>query len=289
MARVKRFTTGVRVLDLNVKEAYKCKPSVPDQAALAALCALRSKGKVECKTKTPTEIGLEIEIEKVQELLGLHLWRFEPDGSLKDNGQELISSPISNHLLDYAMAEYEAFLKLNPKSVFSHRCSMHVHVNVSRLTVGQLVTLLGTYIVLEDLFFSLVPPERKGNSYCWPLADAYLNRRNIEPQNINEHFKYAAVNVHHLKDYGTIEFRQHGGSKDPKEILNWVETILQLYKFVENKNPSDVALLIKNLNTISNYHDFAAQVFEHKFPQFMNLPLDKMMHDNVIAAKFFLE
>lgn len=289
MARSIRFTTGVRVLDLNVKDAYKCKPNIPNQGSLAELCSLRNKGKVECKTKTPTEVGLEIEIEKVEELQGLSLWRYEPDGSLKDHGQELISVPISNHLLDYAMAEYESFLKINPKSVFSHRCSMHVHVNVSRLTVGQLVALLATYIVLEDLFFHLVPEERKGNSYCWPLADAYLNRKNIEPQNLNENFKYAAVNVHHLKDYGTIEFRQHGGSKNTKEILNWIETILQLYKFVENKNPSDVALLIKNLNTISNYQDFAHQVFEHKINQFLNLPLDKMMHDNVIAAKFFLE
>jgi hypothetical protein len=287
MSRGSRLATGIRMFDLDVKSAYKCKPNIPDQHQWHVIAAQRKLNPSEYKS--PTEVGLEIEIEALSELPPMSWWRYENDGSLKDSGKELITFPYKDANIEYALDEFIAFLKVNKVAKFTHRCSMHVHINVSKLTVDQLYCLIATYIVFENLFFSLVREDRKGNSYCWPLADAMINRRDILPEGINEHFKYAALNVHHLKDYGTLEFRQHGGSKDKKELLNWIETILRLYSFVENNNPKDVALAIKNLNTISNYQEYAIQVFKDKFDQFSHLPLESLMKDNVMAAKLFLE
>lgn len=275
------------MLDFDVKKVYHCNPRIPNQKHLVTANA--DKYGAVPAFNTPTEVGIEIEAEKVAHAAGALLnWTVTKDGSLKDNGLEFVSHPLRDENLIYAISEMDQVYKANPGATFSHRCSIHVHMNVSKLTVGQLRALIATYMVVEGLFFSLVVPEREGNSYCYPMADMCLTWDDLDVDKISDHFKYCALNPHHLRDFGTLEFRHHGGTKDKKELLNWVETILQLYRFVEKHNPNDIETSIRNLNTISFYADFVQDVFEKKYSQFLHIPFYKFLRNNVTAAKVFL-
>lgn len=277
------------MLDSSVKDHYKSKPNIPDLKQHV----LNAKGiwGTGPAYKTPTTVGIEVEAEKQSKgALPLLFWQVTKDGSLKDSGLEYISVPMKDEALVYALEEYDrVILKHNPHTAFSHRCSIHVHVDVTKLTVGQLRVLLATYIAVEPLFFELVAPERLGNSYCFPMADACLSWSDLaHPMDVTDHMKYCAVNPHHLRNFGTLEFRHHGGTKDKKELLEWVETILQLYRFVEKFNPLEIEERINMLNTDSRYFEFCSSVFEDKLIHFHNVDFYSKLRDNVTAAKHFL-
>lgn len=287
MARSKRFLVGIRMLDSKVKTFYDAHPEIPNQEGAREI--LEQVYKIEKGYKTPTEIGIEVEIEKCIKLAELKIFHQENDGSLKDAGIEFISIPIKDDNVLYALEELEYIYNKTPKSVFSHRCSIHVHINVSKLTVGQLHALIATYLATENFFFSLVAPERRGNSFCYPLADLCITKEDIAPENIDEKFKYAALNPHHLVDFGTLEFRHHHGTKNKKELLNWIETILQLYRYVEKVPPLEIYSTIRELNTISNYYEFLKDVFEGKLQLFnVGLNFGKVLRNNITTAKIFL-
>jgi hypothetical protein len=274
------------MLHHKVKSHYKSKPSIPNQNPYTAHGEI-----VFGKTlhTVPTAIGIEIEIERVTKLTAMSFWRAEADGSLRDDGWEFITPPLEGPNVYYAVEEfYNKFLKDNTNAHFTHRCSIHVHLNVSNLTVGQLRALYATYMTLEDLFFKLVAPERKGNSYCYPVSDAFLSWEELSPDHLSEAYKYMAVNPHHLRDYGTIEFRHHGGTKEKKELMNWIDTITQLYKFVTLVEPEEIEKMIMGLNTTSKYYDFCLQALGSKFQQFNNVSLYDAMRNNVTTAKVFL-
>lgn len=270
---------------LSVKEFFGCSPKLPSAATLDKLAL--AVGHKKTNYTTPTNVGIEVEIENIDSA-GTSLWKCAEDHSLKDHGYEYITAPLHGTYLLAALDDLEKNILTNGCK-FSHRCSMHVHINVSKLSVTQLYTLIATYIATENLFFSLVRDDRAGNTYCWPLADGFLKKSDIIAEKLNEHYKYAALNPHHLVDYGTLEFRHHGGTKDTKEILNWIETILQLYKYVEKYTPETINKVIKNLNSDSNYFEFCIDVFGPKFQQFAGLPLYRYMRAPVTAAKYFLE
>ena len=275
------------MLDLSVKKAYGSHPGIGDLSPLAP--KLKSTYGDVSGFKTPTYVGIEVEMEKQTLPAATYLWKCIEDGSLKDVGKEYISLPLKDEFVIYALEEYEkGILKYNPKTEFSHRCSIHVHMDVTKLTVGQLRALMATYLATENLFFALVQDHRIGNSYCYPLMDLCPVWEQFLPEELSENYKYAALNPHHLRDFGTLEFRQHGGTKDKKEILNWIETILQLYRFVESKNPLEVAAQINQLNTVSNYFEFIQEVFGKKANQFAGMRLYPMLRTNVTAAKVFL-
>ena len=275
------------MLNSSVKEIFGCKPQIPGQLALKTKMA-ETWGPI-ASYKTPTEVGIEIEIEKITNYGKLFLFKVDKDGSLKDNGFEFISCPLKDENVLYAMKEYEeAVVLASPTATFSHRCSVHVHINVSKLSMGQLRALIATYLVVEPYFFFLCEDHRAGNSYCYPLGDTGITWDMIDPNIVTKDFKYAALNVHHLHDYGTLEFRQFGGSLDSKKILNWIETVLCLYKFVEKFSLEEIEKDIRGLNTISNYSAFVISVFQNKYPQFDGMNHHKVMRNTVLASKVFL-
>lgn len=279
------------MLDQQVKQAYGCKPGVANSSAHALLVGMYNAmfPDVPLGYKTPCDIGVEIEVENVKNGIHTRLWKLTNDGSLRNHGVELVSTPMRDDLVQYALHEYKTqFLDMNADCEFSHRCSIHVHINVAYLTVGQLRVLIATYLCLERLYFSLVREDRIGNSFCFPLADTNCQWTDLDRNNLGENYKYAALNPHHLVDFGTLEFRHHGGTKDVNELRNWIETILQLYDYVTRRNPMDIETTIQKLNTISNYLEFARDVLGDHVQQFLHLDLYKLMRDNVTAAKLFL-
>lgn len=205
-------------------------------------------------TKYSGIVGIELEIERFHCNPGSNIGRDEArfwtrtgDDSLKDSGIELISTPVQGPNIDYALLELEDILTKQTKQVhyFNHRCSMHVHINVSNLEMGQLHKLYVTYAMLEPYFFAWCDKDRRNNTFCVPL---YIQQANWESLFVNLNtkeskraLKYLALANNHLEDYGTIEFRHMHGTKDMKLIRRWITMIQKLFKYATNeRNPTPV-------------------------------------------------
>src|SRR5690606_34484757 len=125
----------------------------------------------------------------------------------------------------------------------------------------------------------------KGNAFCVPLTSYNIERAHLHRSNLSKDtWKYAAINLYHLRDYGTLEFRHHPGTRDVKAILGWIRTIEDIYNFAKKTKHTDMMDILMDLNTSSGYVEFVRAGLPHwEFP----IEADQM-YDSVTAAKFFL-
>lgn len=270
-------------LNALIKNRYKQTPILTPATILEYYDA-SFKGDPDSKFFSNRQIGLEIEIEKAK-TANLKYFIIDNDGSLKDQGVELRSVyPMGGILIDASLKEYESYLKLNPNSVFTHRCSIHVHVNVQDLTVGQLTCIILAYICLEELFFSFVSPIRRNNPYCSALAD-YIDEFTLIFNGDNyDSFKYFALNPGVMQKFGSIEFRHLDGTKDLEKLKTWIR-LLQTFvdHFSTITNYKEFYNTINKLNSTSYYYKFVTDIFGNN-PWPME-DLKKMMERNVLIAK----
>ena len=183
-----------------------------------------------------TYIGIEVETENVTYWDDGYspYWKITEDGSLRNNGREFISVPIKAFRVENALTSlFEK--QLNKDIDFSERTSIHIHMNVRTMTVEQLKTMILLYLVFEKAMFRYVNPDRYDNIFCVPLNETNFggNLRGLfEEDYIHDMswLKYTAMNLCPIFEKGTVEFRHLHGTKDIKEIVNWINLILCLKK-----------------------------------------------------------
>lgn len=192
--------------------------------------------------------GCEFEIESVKTQISHDEIQVVEDHSLRNYGYEYKTVPSTFkrtlELFDYVHKN----LKLGPDP-FSHRTSIHVHVNVRNLPVNTVRQLVLTYSLLEPLFFNFVGPEREHNIFCVPLSFTTLPsvyKKDIVYMHSNWH-KYTAFNILPLGfgknsdvGLGTIEFRHLYGTADRKVFETWLTALKQLYDFFNQNRDYDV-------------------------------------------------
>lgn len=235
------------------------------------------------KYKNP--IGIEIEIENAYPPeKNLLFWSWTHDGSLKIEGIEFVSIPLSGHCVDYALHEISPTVT-NTDNLWSHRTSIHIHQNVSDFNIEKLTTLVGLYAVFEDLFFSFVDQKRKGNNYCYPLTDTSPKLLNWGDENL----KYCALNFgNSLKSYNTIEYRHLHGTGSMKTIRRWIQLIVKLHHYVDTHDPKEIRNKIKELSYTSQYRKFLSEIFGVTSSLFDGLSLEEAMNRCVVWAKMYL-
>lgn len=195
--------------------------------------------------------GCEFEIEDVQNISSSIHERFyvEDDPSLRNNGKEIKTKP-SNYEKTVLLFDFlHKNIKLGPQP-FSERTSIHVHVNVSQLTMEQLRQLTLTYALLEPLFFKYVGAERQHNIYCVPLNYTFLPsiyNKDATGMYAKWH-KYTAFNLKPVKDIGTVEFRHLYGTADKEVFTTWLNALKQLFEHVRDTPDWNV---VKALETLS--------------------------------------
>lgn len=189
----------------------------------------------------PRHMGVEIEIERVnRERLGVYLekdiplvsgWRYwflSADPSLRNDGAEFIfKKPLSGiHIENAIKYWYDHVLPNIGTPEFTHRCSIHAHVNVRDFTLDELSLLYGIYILFEDLFFEKAGVSRRGNPFCLTLADQTFYYSDFEDtiMNVTEQHKYFALGLWSVKLHGTVEFRHHPGTKSYQELTSWLRS-----------------------------------------------------------------
>lgn len=198
-------------------------------------------------------IGVEIETEgqrlpKVEN----ELWRSDIDGSLRgaEAWEYVLKEPVHKDELHKAMLalKYEWH---KAKSVVkdSPNAGVHVHINVSDLTVTQLYNFISLYLVLEDILVDKCGPDRIGNLFCLRASDAeYLLDMLAEAIRTTDlsilhtdDLRYAAINVKALGDYGSVEFRAWPSNGDLAGVEWWANTLMHLKQVAKaTDNPAQV-------------------------------------------------
>ena len=214
-------------------------------------------------------VGLELEIEGWPTPPGECAFTgitFTTDGSLRNNGVELITKPFASKyipgLVDKVLTHFEV-----SEDNYSDRCSIHVHVNCQDLTREQLQTVFIVYQVVERMLFRFAGAERENNIFCVPwnqcaIANGFIDNFLSDTYNATANWqKYAALNVLPLRDKGTIEFRHMPGTCDVEKITTWLNLIGAMMRYATITSYDEVKATILKLNTASNYYEFISSVF----------------------------
>ena len=215
-------------------------------------------------------VGIEIEVENITNSLHpLAYWDIKADGSLRNNGVELVSIPLQIKQVQLALEHVFNVLTANNKPDFSNRTSIHIHVNCRDLTQNQIYNFILLYALFEKHFYSLAGNKRMNSIFCVPLFRT--NQLNVLDNVVyglspNWH-KYCGINLLPLyqnqvtKGYGTIEFRHLYGTSNQREILEWINDIMCLRKYACEISKDDLLKNIKEMNTTSSYISLYSQVF----------------------------
>ena len=216
-----------------------------------------------------SHVGIEVEVENVTYInpnIPLCYWIIAEDGSLRNHGKEFKSVALPTSRVQLALEQL--FNGLNPDIDFSSRTSIHVHVDVRGLTINQLITVLFTYAVLENVLFKFAGVHRRNSIFCNPITETRLfNQLNIsDKHNLRAMFdtvwgKYSAMNLNPVRQFGTVEFRQFPGSADITKLCIWIDLLTRIKVYAYKHSLEHVVTEISQLNTTSEYRKFVNSVF----------------------------
>lgn len=166
-------------------------------------------------------------------------WIVKPDSSC---GIEINSPVMKGWQGLKKLMKVAEFLRLYyPKS--DSRCSFHVHLDISDLSLMQLASVIAYYIKCEHIFFDSVPARRKNSRYCQPIgmSDIFSHDCRMDPEDlvnkISDNKYYSANCYHFIKGGGfaavnqrkrAMEFRiiESSACLDPFIVKNWIRLLL---------------------------------------------------------------
>jgi len=191
------------------------------------------------------------------------------DGSLNSGGVEVVSPPLNGQ------SERRRWLTDTTKALLGlvrpdRSCGVHLHVGLKKPNeewgqdgvmtwrdakkVAAKTAFL--YTLFQDAFNSIVPPSRRNNRYAQRdisiVAEVLSNITETNEgwgywtrayDNLTERGRYYCVNVNALRRYGTIEFRQHGGSTNPVKLDAWAQLCIALVSRAESLTNAQVLSL----------------------------------------------
>lgn len=232
------------------------------------------------------------------------LWSVTQDGSLRNNGLEFITKPLSGQNLTFALQMLENYTKkVYPECEATSRCGIHVHINALDINTAQLFAWVSLYQIFEKQLYR-ISGGRDKNLFCLPTwawdgnikqAIQYFGIREDDGvtaahQLSSIGLKYAGMNTRTLSEHGTLEFRQMQTTKDMAKIAQWADLLIRV-KLFATKSVEDIPSLVKfwnmlsELNTNSSYYLLMSNVFGDARP-LMEMPkYDADMAAGVIQVK----
>lgn len=195
--------------------------------------------------------GVEVEYENVIDPPNVRdiRWNVTPDGSLRNNGLEFITHPISLH---QAVTAFRHLNRVAGQESWEDtaRTGIHVHADMRDLTFDRVKGVIAAYAAFEPLMFRLVDTTREENIYCVPWYRApdqarvvpFLGRRRIDTERTAGVglVKYSALYLRPLWKFGTLEFRQAETWRDPAPFRRWICAISRLVEWGKDETPESV-------------------------------------------------
>jgi hypothetical protein len=221
------------------------------------------------------DIGLEIECEGTSLFNSpFQYWTCHQDGSLRETAghapiEYVLRAPLKLKELRSALEYLDIKLKeAGSKVVKSQRTSVHVHINVQKMTLRELFCFLCLYLIFEELLVDWSGPERAGNLFCLRAKDSdfYVNMLESVLKNSNfkqwrEDYRYAACNVASVCKFGSLEFRSMQGTVDIQLIYLWVSLLCMLRDASQTyDNPVEIVEEFTNIGPLP----FFKKIFKDK-------------------------
>ena len=303
---VGRITTPVHPGIWKVNVQQEISAWTRQWTSIRRACDRRLDGCIELPHVPNHSVGIEIEAERCSGLgdrtWPSNVWSIKQDGSLRNHGVEFISPAIQTEECREMLGFLFGYLDhLGVEPDFSWRTSIHVHLDVTSLSVEEFRNFLLTYFVFEDCLFEFANPgRRETNIFCTPInrANFYALSEFISSENqlpllreslaslAREVKKYSALNLLHLWDFGTVEFRHLRGTDDLPFLCRWIDLLLKLLTFSKETNKDTLYQFIERLNTNSAYSEFAEAVFGDAAEKCLKFPLStQMLERGVSLAK----
>ena len=225
-------------------------------------------------------IGLEWEFEQGRGLRALvgkghPYFNIHDDGSLRDNGVEIVTSGDGLWGEDLTLAfsdlmEFINTLSDDQKPICNYRTGFHVHVDIRDLEEKELHNMLMLYCVLERPIFEFCGRDRWKSNFCvpWFRSDAQFDTFKIieTADGSNAAYvadrvrllqRYAALNCQSIAKFGTLEFRhmQNSVNEITTRQKEFVKVIMLLKKLATQKYQAGYTgqSLFKNLKEMSQY------------------------------------
>lgn len=241
---------------------------------------MREADKLHFKNNPLTRLcGIELELSSIPDSDVLFRWAqstgagLVEDGSLPDEGVEVVTRPMSGDILLRDCASLGEALRVS-KATISNDCGLHVHVDARDYTQADLRRLMILYASVERTLFELSARSRIDNKYCIPCGASYLNwlrspsktktwskewRKTLTANLYGEanryvsglkHDKYHssrynALNLHTFFYRKTIEFRMHEAHLSPEVFSNWALLCGWIVQRAYVMSESDIYSLIR--------------------------------------------
>ena len=228
----------------------------------------------------PGDVGLELEVEADRPLPVITGdWLSKEEGSLRGYSMEYVTNgPIAcdenkfTKIKELTDVLNSPDLRVNKESP---RTSLHVHVNIGRLTPNQTWTAASSYWLFENLLLEYCGTSRKGNLFCLRAKDAEgsirtcmnsLKQKTPFTSLKTDIIRYASQNMNAIPKFGSIEYRGMRGTLDPEIIDTWST---QLYRCTRNASLqfSDPSELLDKYYSETNKKAFLERFFDPGFVQ----------------------
>lgn len=157
-------------------------------------------------------------------------WKATSDASLHGVACEVVSPILRGEDGIAEMQRVMAALRAAGAHVDA-QCGMHVHVGMEALTGHEIASLIDLYAARQTAVNTVLPGDRRRSQWARTLGTAF--RQNVTGQfrrtgtvAVGYHGdRYRTVNVCAFPRYGTLEFRQHGGTLNGEKAAAWVRML----------------------------------------------------------------
>jgi len=180
------------------------------------------------------------------------------DGSLDSTGIEIQTPPASLDEAEKIISDTCDALN-DAGYEGTQACGLHVHIDADdfRDDTQKLIQLIRVVFSVEDILFSMLPPSRWHNHYCYKLSHDYCfsdfkdgcDKENLDKlwyssddicdiksrkKYKSDSSRYHGFNLHSVFFRGTIEFRYHSGTTNKEKILRWAGILLSIVDYAVN-------------------------------------------------------
>lgn len=238
------------------------------------------------------DLGVEIECEGENlRAVDSEYWKTEDDGSLRgvfphSRSEYVMKTPVTVRSFPKALKEL-IHQQAKAKLAFSFRTSVHVHINVQKLTEDELLAFIYACLLLEEPLMNYCGETRKANRFCLRLQDAEGYEDTLREIFGTDHraiarlrgdnIRYSAINLHSLVKYGSVEFRGMRGNMSEEILVPWVHTLVHIRQAAKKLGDP---IQVHNMFIRMSNEEFARKLMGKHFDKFVYPDLERDMNQS---------
>ena len=167
------------------------------------------------------------------------------DGSINGNGREYVSAVLPYDKTGLKIVKDFCKYTKEKGATIGTDCGYHLHLGGYRNSYINIKKVWIGYMLMEKIFFNMMPKSRRDNRFCRRFSQDYTFERVLNKNNIarlvsyyystqlkakkntpRDHYndkRYYFINFHSWLSGQTVEFRLHAGTLNYDKIQKWMK------------------------------------------------------------------